>query len=300
MNLYTPTGSVQLSTCTTPQQIRLGIQGPPKNGKTYGALSFPNPMVLSLDRGLGAHSHRADAFEIPMWNATFVDKIVPRTGLNAPSNRKDAVTKWLAGEATKLTENQTLVIDGLTGLQNAYTAWYAQNPVLTKQGKVDDFAEWRIKVEWFGEICEQLKSLKCHVVFIGHETLDRNKEGDLNGMVRPLVTGQFGDQLASHFTSWFRAMAVGKPKDEGKEMFKKKYGCDDATLREWVGSNDTESIFLWQTISDSIVSCGTSDLIKAPKYVLQDYKSFEKYRRKQSGIIIDVDIVTSVPSKQLA
>jgi len=278
-DLYIPKNSVQLSSSPTRPQIRLGVQGPPKTGKSHAGLTFPNPVALSFDRGFGAHTHRTDVYEVPIYDPKFVESLVPRGGVNAPPNRKDATTKWLCTEGAKLTKNQTLMVDGLTGLQNAYTSWYTQNPILSRQGKIDDYAEWRIKVEWFGELCEILKSLRCDVVFVGHETPDRNKEGELNGMVRPLITGQFGDQLASHFTSWFRALVVAKPV-ENKEVFMKKYLCDEATLKEWIASNDTPSIFLWQTISDSVVSCGTSDLVKAPKYVLQDYKTFEKYRRK--------------------
>lgn len=277
---YKPTGGLVLSENKTRPQIRLGIQSPPKSGKTWSALTFPNPVVLNLDRGLGAHGHRTDVIEIPMWDGTFVQTIIPKVGVNAPVNRKDAVLKWLHNEGTKLTSAQTLVVDGLTGLQNAFSIQYAFAPVYTKLLKLDDFAEWRLKVEYFGELCEFLKGLKCDVVFLCHETPDRNKDGELNGMVRPLLTGQFSDQLASHFTDFFRALTVAKPSADRVDMFLKKYNIDKPTLDKWVKSNDTDTIYLWQTQSDDVVKCGTSTLTKAPKYILQDYNSFVAFGKK--------------------
>jgi hypothetical protein len=197
--MYIPKGAVSLKDFKM-QQIRLGIQGPSGTGKTWAAATFPNCVFVNFDRGLGAHIGREDLLEIPFWEDEFVDKIVPKTPGSRSSNRKDAILKWLSTEARKLEADQTLVVDGGTGLQNAFHIQYALEPVYTKTGKIDDFAEWRFKVEFFGELCDMLKSLKCHVVYISHETLDRGKDGELNGKVRPLITGQFGDQLASHFT----------------------------------------------------------------------------------------------------
>jgi len=280
--MYKPDYMVPLDRITE-TQIRLGLQGPPKVGKTWAALTFPNPVVLNLDRGLGAHVGRSDVMEIPFYNPTYVDSVLKRSGAAAPPNRRDAVKKWLMTEGLKLDSEQTLVIDGSTGLQNAYEAEYNVAPVVTKQGSLDEFAIWRMKVEYFGEIVEALKSLRCHVVYICHETPDRDRKGELNGSVRPLLTGQFGDQLASHFTDWYRCHTFTKPKTpEQKDGALKFFGIDKSTLDEWITRSTTDTLYIWQTSSDEVAKCGTSSLVNCPKYILADYSSFAKYRRKQT------------------
>ena len=53
-------------------QIRLGIQGAPGTGKTYAAVSFPNPIVLDLDNKLGAHKTRKDILVLPFHDPDFI------------------------------------------------------------------------------------------------------------------------------------------------------------------------------------------------------------------------------------
>lgn len=282
-DIYTPPNTFTLANAPTDSQIRLGIQGYPKLGKTWGALTFPNPIVLNLDRGLGAHVGRTDVIDVPMYNPSFVDGIVKRdTNPLAPPNRKDAVQVWLAKEASKLTTAQTLIIDSNTQLQNAFVAQYNLHPRVTKQGKVDDFGLWAEKVSYYNEICEQLKLLRCNVIFIVHETQARDDSGDLTNGVRPLLTGQFGDQIGGHFTDWFRAIAIGKPTDATKAKFKSDYSLTDSDVEEWIKSTPEvcKTIYLWQTTSDSIAKCGSSTLVGAPKFILANYQSFSKYRRK--------------------
>ena len=76
--IYKPSGSINLSESQTKPQIRLGIQGPPGSGKTWAALTFPNPVIINLDRGLGAHAGRSDVIDVPFYSGSFVDKIIPR------------------------------------------------------------------------------------------------------------------------------------------------------------------------------------------------------------------------------
>lgn len=278
--IYLPPNTKSLATMSE-AQIRLGLQGPFKSGKTWDALTFPHPIVMNLDRGLGAHVGRDDVHELPFYNPQFVDSIVRRSGAQAPPNRRDAVLKWLMTEGMKLTPAQTLVVDGQTGLQNAFEAEYNVAPVMTKQGNIDDFAVWRMKVEYFGEICEALKALHCHVVYICHETPDRDAKGNLNGGVRPLLTGQFADQLGSHFTDWFRKITYSKPvTPEQTAKTKSFFGIDDATLKEWCDNSSTATLYVWQTMSDELCKCGTSSLVNCPKYILAHYSSFVKYKRK--------------------
>lgn len=278
--LYIPTGAQLLSKITSIPQIRLGIQGPPGYGKTWSALTFPNPIVLNFDRGLGAHIGREDVIEVPFYNPQFVDGIVRRDGLNNPPNRKDALLIWLNSHGMKLSPNQTLIIDSNTQVEIAFHLQYNINPATTRSGKIDDFAEWRLKVEWYGELMNLLKSLQCNVIYIAHETLDRDKTGELNGKVRPLLTGQFADQLASHFTDYFRCMAFSKTIND-IEKFKTTFGVTSELPLINSTPKECGSFYVWQTISDQLVPhCKTSTLVGAPRYVLANYQSFEKYKRK--------------------
>ena len=90
-DLYIPPHSIPLDKQTTELQIRLLLQAPPFSGKTYAAMSFPNPVVLDFDQKLGAHSGRPDVLQVPFWSGEFCDKIVKRDGLKAPPNKKDAL-----------------------------------------------------------------------------------------------------------------------------------------------------------------------------------------------------------------
>lgn len=275
--MYIPPGSIPLDKMEL-QQIRLGIQGPSGTGKTWAGLTFPKPIVLNIDRGLGAHIGRAEVIEIPFWNDKFVDSLIPRKVGN-PSNRRDAILKWLNSEGKKLEEDQTLVVDGSTGLQNAFDTQQSLEPVYSSSGKLDSFAYWKFKVSFFGEICEIFKTLKCHVIYICHETLDRNKEGELNGKVRPLLTGQFSDQLASHFTDWFRMHAFSKPVDYTKVKLE-EWGMSLEEYKSMCDSFSTKTMYIWQTQADNIANCKSSSLIGQPRYIKADYNTFISYTRK--------------------
>ena len=158
--MYKPLNSHTLAEAKTEQQIRLGLQGFSGNGKTWSALSFPNPVVLNIDRGLKAHQGRSDVIEVPLWDSAVCGKIVPAYN---PSKLKDLLVAWLDKEGCQLDAEQTLVVDGLTGLQNAYHLWFRfnQTQFLTSSGKVDAFAEWQVKKQYFGELMETFKRLRC-------------------------------------------------------------------------------------------------------------------------------------------
>lgn len=274
--MYRPSSAVAV---TGFQQIRLGIQGPPKTGKTYAALTFPNPIVINIDRGLGAHTGRTDVLELPFWDPAFCDKLWARTSGSFVPNRRDAIKKWIQTEGHKLEADQTLIIDGSTGLQNAFHAQAALEPKYTKTGKKDDFAEWQEKVQYFGELLESIKALKCHAVYICHETPDRGKDGELNGKLRPMLTGQFGDQLASHFTDWFRQHANAKAPDISKVNLA-NWGMSMAEMTEFMNSFDGNEIYYWQTRPDELANCGSSSLKNQPRFIKADYTSFMKWIKK--------------------
>lgn len=285
--IYIPPKSIRLDNPDYNFQLRIGIQGPHGTGKTFASTTFKNTIFGSLNRGLISHVGRSDIHEIPFYDDAFCDSIVKRAGIVLPPNRKEVLIKWLHDEGVKITKNQTFVLDAGTDVQAAYHQWWeiVKDEFLTKQGEVDAFKEWRLKVSYFGEMMLLLKSLKCDVIFIWHESPDRDDKGNLNGGVRPLLTGQFQDELPTHFTDWFRALAFPKPDLTNQDSigkFRKQFSLSDNDLyKEWINSGTKETIFIWQTQSDTVCKCKTS-LINAPKYILANYQNFDKYSRKQT------------------
>jgi hypothetical protein len=281
--MYIPKGAVSLDKIEMPQ-IRLGIQGASNRGKTWASTTFPNVTFAQFDRGLGAHVGRKDILEVPFYDPTFVDSIVRRTSATNPPNRRDAFEKWLNSEATKFEPDQTLVIDGSTGIQSAFHTQEALEPTITSKGKVDDFAEWAHKIDYFNRLVDVLKSLRCHVVYICHETPARNDKGEFNGKLRPLLSGQFGDQLASHFTDWFRQLAFDKPENLDKVKLE-QFGCK--SKQEFTDLLNTNfppplgTAYWWQTESDDLFDAKVASLINVPRFIPANFNSFKKYMRQK-------------------
>jgi len=271
--LYKPPGSMSLDQLKDKPQIRLGIQGYGGSGKTWAALTFPNPIVLNLDRGLGAHVGRSDVIEIPFYKPEFC---------GTANQLKDKLLLWLEKEARKLQPNQTLVFDGCTSLQNAYHKWFADNQMsfLTKGGKVDDFAEWAVKRKYYAEIMELFKTFQCNVIFIAHEADKKDKDGSYTGKIRPLLSGSFGDELLNHFTDWYRQLVADKPTGEPKPETLAAFGMTSKEFTEMCSSFPRNSIYYWQLEGDSIFDAKCSSLVNFPRFIKADYQSFLKHQRK--------------------
>lgn len=285
--IHVPQGCARLSDIKEVPQFRLGIQGYPGVGKTWSALTCPNPIVANLDRGLRCHQGRTDVIEIPFHNPDYCKTIMPRF---TPPDLKDVLIKWVETEGMKLSPAQTLVWDGNTSTQAAYHKWYEANKLsfLTKDGKINDFAEWNYKVTFYGELLELFKYVKCNVVFICHE-IDRPDKVPVgeakrySGKIRPLITGQVGDSLVGAFTDFYRQLCANKPEDFNK--------LEDAGLVNWKLKKtefkamcdeywpDCPSMYYWQTIGDDTFDAKCS-LVGAPKFIPAHYNSLIKYERK--------------------
>lgn len=275
--IYIPEGCNTLANVSEPQ-IRLGLQGFGGVGKTWAALTFKNPIVVNLDKGLGAHFGRPDVVEIPMGNVDYCKKLYPK--YKGPESVRDVIDVFFDTVAPKLSEEQTLVFDGGTGLQHAYHKWYMANPVLTKMGKLDDFAEWRLKVVFLGDVFNRTKFLKCNFIYICHEAEKKDKDGSYSGKIRPLLTGQFCDELMSHFTDWFRCHALAKPKADVKPETLANFGLkNQAEFNSIANQFSNDCIYFWQTQSDDVCDCKASSLVNFPRYIPANSESFYKYKK---------------------
>lgn len=232
--MYKPTGSINLKDITY-SQIRLALQGASGTGKTYSALTFPNPVVANFDHNLNAHVGK-DITVIPFTDDAYVDSLIPKRTFpighaKSIANRRDAFMKWLKTEATKLEAGQTLIIDSWTTLQDSFDKQTDLEPVTTAKGNIDEYAFWARKMDWSRDVLDSLKFLKCHVVVTFHEQYLTDENGKiLLNKVAPMMQGKFVNKLGLYFTDWFRCINL-IPGDE-HPLTKQKV---------------TEKTYLWQT-----------------------------------------------------
>ena len=222
---------------------RLLLIGLPGTGKTFSAMTFPNPVVCDLDNKLsGYRKHKPEEkfLAIPFWNVDFVVKECKmsnagpgKTNLaSLPPNTRDAFKYWLIEEGVKLTKDYTLIVDSWTSLQTAFDL-QSKAPheiVYGKTGQEDGFAFWGRKKQYSKEIVSALKTLSCNVVVICHETYERNEEGRIVGL-KALQDGSYADELPSQFTDVYRQMVLTK-EEAAKRGLKQEeehgyYWCTD-------------------------------------------------------------------------
>jgi len=277
MNIYTPPGCRTLDQVTARQQVRLGIQGYPGTGKTWAALTFPNPIVLNLNKGIGAHVGRKDVIE------------VPREKFKTPTEVKDNVIEWLQQVGPKLTNEQTLIFDSVTDFEVYYHLWFNANKLqlaLGSGGKVNDFAEWNFKEKVFDELFNLFQGLACDVVMITHESDQPDKPApgqaaSYSGKIRPLFTGKVKDKICHTFTDWFRQGSCGLvPDDKITPELLSDWKMTKPEFQAMQKTFPDKTLYYWLTVGDDKFDGKASSLVSPPKYMPANFSSFQKYTRK--------------------
>jgi len=283
MEPYIPKSAVALSSDMSKQQVRLGIQGYGGVGKTWSVLGtpdqkqkgFPNCMVMNLDRGLGAHQGCSHIYEIPFYK------------MSKKEDMKDKIMEWLNTEAYKLNEGQTLIIDSLSALEQIYHAYYRANEIqlaMGKGGRINDFAEWNIKENFFNEIHVVLKGLRCDVIMLAHEVERPDKPtiigqpGTYSGKIRPLMTGKVGDSIVKEYTDWFRAHCCKKPTDPKPETLA-AFRMSLAEFKTMCAEFPSDTLYYWQTQGDDLFNAKASSLVNPPMYIPATFAAFSKYQK---------------------
>ena len=262
MNIYIPNGLKSLKDIQD-KRIKLALQARSGQGKTFSALTFPNPVIADFDSNLQAHSGREDVVLVPFCDDAFVNALVKKTAQRP--NVRDAFKKWLQTEAVKLTPEQTLVVDSWTRLQDSFDEQTDSEPVRTRSGDVDEFAFWARKQDYAKEVLNLLANLRCNLVVTFHEVEMTDDKGKvITGRVIPLMQGKFVNKLGLYFSDWFRCWFFGK----GSKL------PDSISKNLPNGPKEAEAdLGLWQTKSDNFSDCKTR-MKSCPMFIAANYSSF--------------------------
>lgn len=241
-------------------QRRIGLMGRSGSGKTYGALTFKNPVVIDIDGNLAAHSEREDVLVLRFNDETWIrEKLGYKFESKIKYPIRDAVKKYLLEEATKLSEQQTLVIDSWTSLQVAFDLQKELEPKYVVGGGIDAFDFWACKIDYSEAVLSSLQKLRCDVVVTLHEQDQREHLGKLNGKIEPLMEGKFNKKIGLYFTEFYRCIVESKL-DKDKKL---------------IGAN-----YLWQTASSSDVSDLKTRMAECPILIPAHSKhiNYPKYK----------------------
>lgn len=190
---------------TVPKPDRFILQaGSPFAGKTYAALSFPNPLVLDFDN----KNMREGIPTIPFYDDNFVESIVRRKNPAHPVNRKAALEVWLQQNVGKL-KDYTVILDALT---NVEVAFHQQVFGVEERWGQNGGLYFGDKLNYFQGVCALLAAsgarviINCHLVPV--YTRDSNTGLDIaTGKNKAAVTGSTAEKLPSFCTSVVYAYA---------------------------------------------------------------------------------------------
>lgn len=223
-NIYIP--PIATSELTTYSNMIVGIQGPPGSGKTASSLTFPNPIIalfekpdlvgmLKLPHLVGVKPVLLKFYDTDWLTSSSFKKFTPREDPRSWISPAHAFKAWLEVDAKKLGQEQTLIIDNWTRLQEQFDKVNFAYDTLTKDGKIDSFAPWDRKIVISEDISNSLIALNCNVVVLFHELQERDKAtGQILDKLQPLQQGKFITKLKSYFPNFFRQRVI-KNKETG-------------------------------------------------------------------------------------
>lgn len=237
---------LNLKPVTTRNTWRIGIQGFGKTGKTWSALSFPNPVILDTDNNIPKYHPlvvEGKLLTVPFWDSDYLKEelsIVPKKEDQHPPTCF-AVLKWLRAYGKEFNSEQTLILDSMTRVHDSFDLYHYDNPFYDNKGNKDTWKVYNYKQTWFTDLHNVIESLKCNFVSLCHETVERD-EGRIIG-IKPLLTGVFADKLPTRYQEWFRQRVIAAKDDKGKEIVDPETG-------------KAKPRYIWEIKSDKITTCG--------------------------------------------
>jgi len=241
--LFIPPGSITSTSIDT----RIAIIGAPGSGKTTSCLTFPNRIWADFD-----HKLPANETSMPFWNSDFCDKLATRT-FKTIVNRRDAFKFWLRDNHAEFHEDQTFILDSWTLLMNAFEVQTsAEDELLDQNDKSNKYYLHKQRLLYCRQIFECLKAMRCIVVVTFHEAADRDKDGELNGKVRPLMDGQFKDQIFGQFTDVWRQRAnIYETDPRTGIVIRDKENGNKPKLKLVEHNNNQDWRWFWQLLGDA-------------------------------------------------
>lgn len=180
-------------------KLRLLLQGPAGSGKTQLACQFPGAYLIDVDvNGGGAIRYiREHGLKEPV-GCDFLDRdekgnVVPMKDRYTRLN-----TLLVAAQTNPVVE--TIIIDSATTFADVLIA-----EVLRVQNK-----DKMTKQEWgfFGNagrhLFSVLTAMRKHIVFIGHEKINKNEDGSVAYPIKVAWPGQVGQNIGAFFTNVWR------------------------------------------------------------------------------------------------
>jgi len=178
--------------------------GAPGCGKTWAALTFPNPLVLNTDNKLPRGRVIAN---IPMHDQEYQRELFRAYGKKSEFvNMRDAVKLWFEQEMHKIDQRATtLVIDSWTMINNACDVQGNKEVKPSpRTGELDKRQMWGEKLNYCFYLHEMLKQYQGTIISVCHEFIERDDKGQPITGFSPLFTGGFKDQFAAHYTNFWR------------------------------------------------------------------------------------------------
>ena len=240
-----------IETANADARIRLGIIGAPGSGKTMSANTFPNPVFLDRDDKVPPGARR-----IPFWKQATEDRFVDPQ-ITSRKGPRWSLINFFKFYCKDFSPDTTLIIDSWTFFINRFNQWaqavaptYA--PYQTKKDEVDPWAIHDDRIALGIDIMDAAKTIPCNLIITMHEQAERDKESRLTGKVKPLMKGQFADQMPAHLTAFFRM--------HHKEDFKSNSG------------------YCWQVLADKSFNPITPPTFnsKGQAFIPATYESFKK------------------------
>jgi len=210
--MYTPPNTQLSSEIKSSKQRRLLLMGPPKWGKTWAALTFPNPIVIDFDRGLTEIKTPVPA--LPFWDDEWCKKTFA-----SQTKKMNMLTAWLKTEGMKLGEDQTLVFDSLSTISDVLAIELEAATPTNKAGEKDGFWFWKEWSNYLRSLHVLINSLKCNVVMCCHEQEIRDSETGRVTAYKWLLKGQdFSARLGQYYTDVFRQTKLSKENAQDKTV----------------------------------------------------------------------------------
>ncbi len=160
--------------------------GPPGVGKTVFAATAPKPLFFQVEQGFES-----------LYNHPELVKEARRMRYQGAKQAELLAQKMIEGH---FGEYETLVIDTISGLQDRTlkewtVAAHKKNPGQRDDPFTPEGKDYQRNTEFLKHIIQQLCAVEKHVLFLAHQTQDKDEATGRMGPIRPALTGKAAAKL---------------------------------------------------------------------------------------------------------